>query len=213
MYQRTVKKFGTSSKAWTLFGEYYLRNGKVEEARALLPRSLKSLERRKRQYLLPMLPCRTLTRLLSDLKVISKFAQMEYRHGDPERGKTIFEGIVDSHPKRLDLWAVYIDQEAKQGNLDAARYACNPSCSTVGADYVPPAFCSTASSVKSCLRRKPSKRCSCRSLLSVSLIYLSRFIFKKWLEVEKKIGPEQGVEAVKTRAIEWTQLNGIGGDM
>lgn len=123
MYQRTVKKFGTSSKAWTLFGEYYLRTDKVEEARALLPRSLKSLERRKRKSSLassPRYPALTI-RNLSDLKVISKFAQMEYKFGDSERGKTIFEGIVDSHPKRLDLWAVYIDQEAKQGNLDAVR--------------------------------------------------------------------------------------------
>lgn len=48
-YKRTTKKFGQSSKAWTLFGEYYLRRGEVEEARKLLPRSLQSLEKRKRK--------------------------------------------------------------------------------------------------------------------------------------------------------------------
>ena len=48
-YKRTCKKFGPSSKVWTLFGEYYLRRGKVEEARKLLPRSLQSLEKRKRE--------------------------------------------------------------------------------------------------------------------------------------------------------------------
>ena len=41
-----------------------------------------------------------------DIKAIAKFAQMEYKLGDPERGKTIFEGIIDSHLKRLDLWSV-----------------------------------------------------------------------------------------------------------
>lgn len=49
MYQRTTKKFGISSKVWTLFGEYYLRRGQADEARELLPRSLKSLEKRKRK--------------------------------------------------------------------------------------------------------------------------------------------------------------------
>lgn len=58
----------------------------------------------------------------SDLKTITRFALLEYQLGDPERGKTIFEGIVDSHPKRFDLWVVYMDQEAKLGNIDALRY-------------------------------------------------------------------------------------------
>lgn len=58
----------------------------------------------------------------SDLKTITRFALLEYQLGDPERGKTIFEGIIDSHPKRFDLWVVYMDQEAKLGNIDALRY-------------------------------------------------------------------------------------------
>lgn len=51
-YKRTCKKFGQSSKVWTLFAEHYLRLGKPEEARSLLPRSLQSLEKRKRAYTL-----------------------------------------------------------------------------------------------------------------------------------------------------------------
>jgi rRNA biogenesis protein RRP5 len=47
---------------------------------------------------------------------------LEYKLGDAERGKTIFEGIVDSHPKRLDLWSVYIDMEAGQKNIQSLRY-------------------------------------------------------------------------------------------
>lgn len=58
---------------------------------------------------------------LADLKTITKFAQLEYRHGDPERGRTIFEGIVDSHPKRWDLWSVYADMEATQQNIQGLR--------------------------------------------------------------------------------------------
>ena len=48
-YKRSCKKFGQSSKVWTLFSEYYLRRGDVEQARGLLPRSLQSLEKRKRE--------------------------------------------------------------------------------------------------------------------------------------------------------------------
>ena len=59
---------------------------------------------------------------LSDLKTISKFAQIEYKLGDPERGRTIFEGIVDSHPKRWDIWSVYMDMETRKGDIQQLRY-------------------------------------------------------------------------------------------
>lgn len=59
-----------------------------------------------------------------DLKTIAKFAQMEYKLGDAERGKTIFEGIIDSHPKRLDLWSVYVDMEVGQKDMQSIR--CSP---------------------------------------------------------------------------------------
>ncbi|KAI9461178.1 nucleic acid-binding protein [Russula earlei] len=102
-YKRTCKKFGQSAKVWTLFGEHYLKRGDVEQARKLLPRSLQSLEKRKH------------------LKVVSKFAQLEYKLGEPERGKTLFEGVVDSHPKRWDLWSIYIDMEAGQNDMQSIR--------------------------------------------------------------------------------------------
>jgi hypothetical protein len=66
-----------------------------------------------------------LTNPRKDLKTISKFAQLEYKLGDPERGKTIFEGIVESHPKRWDLWSIYIDMEAGQRDIISLRYAFN----------------------------------------------------------------------------------------
>jgi rRNA biogenesis protein RRP5 len=57
-----------------------------------------------------------------DLKTISQFALLEYKHGEPERGKTLFEGIIDSHPKRWDLWSIYMDMEANQQNIQGLRY-------------------------------------------------------------------------------------------
>ena len=32
-----------------------------------------------------------------------------------------------------------------------------------------------------------------------------RFLFKKWLELEKRMGDEPGIENVKDKAIEWTR--------
>ncbi|TDL28208.1 nucleic acid-binding protein [Rickenella mellea] len=150
-YKRTCKKFGQSSKVWTLFGEHYLRRGQLEEARALLPRSLKSLDKRKH------------------LKTISKFAQMEYRLGGPERGKTIFEGIVDSHPKRWDLWSIYMDMEAAQKDIQSLRNLFD------------------------------------RVLAKKMTSHKAKFFFKKWLDLEHRIGDEMGASLVKKKAVEWTQ--------
>ncbi|RPD57053.1 U3 snoRNP-associated protein Rrp5 [Lentinus tigrinus ALCF2SS1-6] len=150
-YKRTCKKFSQSSKVWTLFGEHYLKRGMLEEARKLLPRSLQSLEKRKH------------------LKTICKFAQLEYKFGDPERGKTIFEGIVDSHPKRWDMWSIYMDMEAGQGDIMNLRNLFN------------------------------------RVLALKMTSHKAKSFFKKWLESERRLGDEEGQEAVKTKAIEWTQ--------
>ncbi|KAJ3806453.1 hypothetical protein F5876DRAFT_80678 [Lentinula aff. lateritia] len=102
-YKRTCKKFGLSSKVWTSFAEHYIQRGEIEESRKLLPRALQSLEKRKH------------------LKTISRFAQLEYKYGEPERGKTLFEGIVDSHPKRWDMWSIYMDMEARRSDIQSLR--------------------------------------------------------------------------------------------
>ncbi|KAI0361371.1 hypothetical protein OH77DRAFT_1468895 [Trametes cingulata] len=150
-FKRTVKKFSQSSKVWTLFAEHYLKRGMLEEARKLLPRSLQSLEKRKH------------------LKTICKFAQLEYKFGDPERGKTIFEGIVDSHPKRWDMWSIYVDMEAGQGDINSVRNLFN------------------------------------RVLALKMTSHKAKSFFKKWLELERRLGDEEGQAAVKAKAVEWTQ--------
>ncbi|KII94182.1 hypothetical protein PLICRDRAFT_122174 [Plicaturopsis crispa FD-325 SS-3] len=150
-YKRTCKKFGQSSKVWTLFGEHYLRRGQHEDARKLLPRCLQSLDKRKH------------------LKTISKFAQLEYKLGDPERGKTIFEGIVDSHPKRWDLWSIYMDMEAGQSDIQSLRNLFD------------------------------------RVLAIKMTSHKAKSFFKKWLDLERRLGDEAGASAVKEKAIEWTQ--------
>ena len=58
---------------------------------------------------------------VTDIKAISKFAQMEFKFGEVERGRTIFEGIMSNYPKRADLWNIYCDMEERVGELPVIR--------------------------------------------------------------------------------------------
>lgn len=49
-WKKTTKKFGHSSKVWSGLAAFYLRQKKFEEARHLIPRSMQSLEKRKREF-------------------------------------------------------------------------------------------------------------------------------------------------------------------
>jgi rRNA biogenesis protein RRP5 len=46
---------------------------------------------------------------------------MEFKNGDAERGRTIFENILANYAKRVDLWSVYLDQELRLGNAESIR--------------------------------------------------------------------------------------------
>ncbi|ORY34880.1 hypothetical protein BCR39DRAFT_515324 [Naematelia encephala] len=103
LYKRIVKKFSAYPESWTKFAEFYLKKGDVDQARALLPRATKSLDKSKH------------------VETIEKMAILEFKHGEAERGKTLFEGLIDRYPKRLDLWSVYIDQLAKTQDVQGCR--------------------------------------------------------------------------------------------
>ncbi len=60
--------------------------------------------------------------LLSDVDVIVKFSQMEFKFGEVERGKTMFENVLSNYPKRTDIWSVYLDMMIKTGDVEATRW-------------------------------------------------------------------------------------------
>jgi rRNA biogenesis protein RRP5 len=103
LYAVMVKKFRGSSKVWTSAGLYHLVEGRVEESRDILQKSVKSLPKHKH------------------VKTISKFAQYEFKHGEAERGRTIFEGMLANYAKKVDLWNVYLDMEIKIGQVETIR--------------------------------------------------------------------------------------------
>ena len=77
--------------------------GKSVEGRQVLKRALRSLPR------------------FEHVDAITKFGIMEFKMGDAERGRTIFEQVLAGHPKRADLWSVFVDQEMRLGNEDIIR--------------------------------------------------------------------------------------------
>ncbi|KAJ3431155.1 protein rrp5 [Anaeramoeba flamelloides] len=105
IFKRFRKKLSYSLKFWIRQCLFYIRsqeNG-IEKARAIHQNSLKALSVEKH------------------IRMISKFAQFEFKFGSPERGRTIFEGIIANYPKRVDIWTIYIDMEKKTGKVKLVR--------------------------------------------------------------------------------------------
>ncbi|EPY49902.1 U3 snoRNP-associated protein Rrp5 [Schizosaccharomyces cryophilus OY26] len=98
-----LKNFKQVPGVWIQYASFLLTNGNEDKARGLLQRSLQSLPKSEH------------------VKIIEKFAILEFKQGDPERGRTVFEGLLSNYPKRLDLWNVLIDMEIKQGDTAIVR--------------------------------------------------------------------------------------------
>lgn len=59
--------------------------------------------------------------LVPDVDVISRFAQLEFRFGDAEHAKALFESTLSSYPKRTDIWSIYMDIMIKHGSQKEVR--------------------------------------------------------------------------------------------
>lgn len=153
VYNKALKKFSAYPDTWAKFAEYYFKRDDSEKARALLPRALQALDKGKH------------------VEVTQRFALLEYRHGNAERGKTLFEGILDRYPKRLDVWNVYVDAAAKNGDIAAVRALVDRALG----------------------QKMTAKR--------------AKFVFKKWLSVESRVGDKAGQEKAKARARAWVEEN------
>ncbi len=95
MFVKAKTKYSTTPEFWIEYARFFLRTDQADASRALLPRAMQALAKR------------------DHTSTITAFAINEFKLGDAERGRTIFEGLVDSYQKRLDLWWQYIDQESR----------------------------------------------------------------------------------------------------
>jgi len=157
VYETCCTKFPQSKKVWLSFLTFMYQQGDLEGGRKTLPKCLAALPRRKHPV------------------VVSKAALLEYRLGAAERGRSIFEGLLDSYPKRTDLWSVYIDAHIKA--------------------HTPPSVASAdLATVRSLL-----ERCCSQKLKAVKM----RFFFKRWLDFEKRWGDVESQETVRAKAREF----------
>lgn len=96
LYKVTAKKFGGEKiSIWVSWGDFLIGNKKNDEAATVLSNALKALPKR------------------DHIEVVKKFAQIEFAKGEPEKGRSLFEGLIADASKRIDIWNVYIDQEMK----------------------------------------------------------------------------------------------------
>ncbi|KAI3337424.1 nucleic acid-binding protein [Xylariaceae sp. AK1471] len=97
LFQSIVKKFGANSpEVWHNYAHWlHAVQNEPEKARALLPRATQALPDHAR------------------LPLMTKFAALEYNspNGSAERGRTMFEGLISTFPKRFDLWSQLLDHE------------------------------------------------------------------------------------------------------
>lgn len=103
LFKSVTKKFKTSSQFWLRYCLYKIKGGNVDAGRKVLQRALLSLPKRKH------------------VPVLAKFSQFEFRYGISERGRTMFDSLMATCPKRLDLWSVWLDMEEGHGDEESAR--------------------------------------------------------------------------------------------
>ncbi|KAL7134052.1 hypothetical protein ABFS83_11G001300 [Erythranthe nasuta] len=99
---KMVRNLGNSCKVW-LRRIQSLVNRKSDGVQPVVNAALKKLPQHKH------------------IKFLSKTAILEFKCGVPDRGRTLFESILRQHPKRTDLWSIYLDQEIKLGEADMIR--------------------------------------------------------------------------------------------
>lgn len=56
-----------------------------------------------------------------DIDFITRFAYLEVKHGNIDRAETLFEQILASYPRRIDIWSAYVDMLVKADKVDIAR--------------------------------------------------------------------------------------------
>ncbi|KAM6105149.1 LOW QUALITY PROTEIN: protein RRP5 homolog [Pterocles gutturalis] len=103
LYHTMLKRFRQEKSVWLKYASFLLKQGQTEATHRLLDRALKALPTKEH------------------VDVISRFAQMEFRFGDAEHAKALFESTLNSYPKRTDIWSIYMDIMIKHGSQKEVR--------------------------------------------------------------------------------------------
>ncbi|NXS92173.1 RRP5 protein, partial [Jacana jacana] len=103
LYHTMLKRFRQEKSVWLKYASFLLKQRQTEATHRLLERALKALPTKEH------------------VDVISRFAQLEFRFGDPEHAKALFESTLSSYPKRTDIWSIYMDIMIKHGSQEEVR--------------------------------------------------------------------------------------------
>ncbi|VEN41077.1 unnamed protein product [Callosobruchus maculatus] len=98
------KKHKAEPKMWLEVAKTYYLINKFKEARNMKEAAVKSILDKKTQ-----------------MEIIVRFAILEFKHGEEEHGAAIFETILSSEPRKVNIWTTYVDQLVKKGKIDQAR--------------------------------------------------------------------------------------------
>lgn len=98
-----IGKFKQIPEIWINCGEALLKIGLKDKSRHIMQRALQSLP------------------ASEHVNLMVRFAIMENKFGDKERSQTLFEQILSSYPKRVDIWSCYVDSLIKSNDIDIAR--------------------------------------------------------------------------------------------
>ncbi|KAK9170889.1 RRP5 like protein [Cryptosporidium meleagridis] len=163
LLEEGLKKFQTSRKLWVTYLTCLYESDNQKKARdEVIQKSLKSVSKDK------------VVRLITDI------ARLEFEFGNINRGRTIFENLLEENSKRMDLWSQYFDILTKLCGKD------NPKSNSSMADHIEMA----RSIFSSCIEKnfKP------RSM---------KMIFTRWLSFEKEFGSLQSQKHVQDLAINY----------
>lgn len=121
VYENMIKKIKNEPRVWMLYMEFLLKF-ENENKDSLNKQIL--IDVKKCQDLCSKLLQRSIQSLSSSsqqITVTSKLAQLQFKYGNFEMGRTIFESLLGNYPKRIDQWSIYLDMEIKQGDLILTR--------------------------------------------------------------------------------------------
>jgi rRNA biogenesis protein RRP5 len=163
MLERTTGKFHESRKAWLNLIDFLFSQKQFDEARASLQKAIKALPVHKH------------------VRTTVKFAQLEFRSGNPERGATVFDTLIGKKgAAKTDIWSVYFDEQIKAGTPPVAESVDFTSIRSLFERAVG-------------LRIKPFKM---------------KFFFKRWIDFESNWGTDESVEEVKMKAVDYVESIG-----
>ena len=162
----------------------------AQAARALLPRALQCLPEH------------------SQLSTTSKFAALEFRSpaGDPERGRTLFEGLIASWPRRWDFWGILLDLEISRVGREAKVSVSDKDSK---GDKARKDSKQQDTAAVDGIRKLFNRVLGCKGLKDKT----ARSFFRKWVAFEEGLGAKSGqVEVVKRKAGEWVRRRGEAKD-